>query len=550
MQTQTNAERKVSTRLMGRVSTGVFLMTLLLGVCFNSLGQSDSKLLPESIQKIMAKSQYSAATWGLRVVDATSGQVIYNLNSKQLLFTGSVRKLFSVGVTLNQLGPGYQFKTPVFKIGKVSPSGNLQGNLVLVAKGDITMGGRDNGDGTIAITDLDHCDANALGSAILTKPNVLGGLDQLAAQVAASGIKKISGDVIIDDRLFKILRVPNQLLLITPISINDNRIDVTILPTLAGQPALIDWRPRSAAFTLTSDVRTVQEGDETKVELKQARWNEGPVTGQIAYNYQPPLGTRTLVQTFRTDLETDGLPELTDTNAAFARTTFIEALKRAGVTVTAPSTGLNPSDKLPPRGSYRADDRVAQLVSAPYSQCSKLILKVSHNLGANMSLMRFGLANGVRTMPNALAVERTTLINKYGLNAKGFDFPTNGSGSPDSRASTATTADLLTAMKRQTSFPFYFESLPIMGVDGSLAEIGTDSPARGKVFAKTGTYIDQELTIKAMTLAGYINAESGRQLAYALFVNNAGTFTPGNTEQLINIFQDEAEISTIIQQLN
>jgi D-alanyl-D-alanine carboxypeptidase len=105
-------------------------------------------------------------------------------------------------------------------------------------------------------------------------------------------------------------------------------------------------------------------------------------------------------------------------------------------------------------------------------------------------------------------------------------------------------------VKRQTSFPFYFESLPILGVDGSLAEIGTDSPARGKVFAKTGTYIDQDLTIKAMTLAGYINAESGRQLAYALFVNNAGTFTPGNTEQLINIFQDEAEISTIIQQLN
>ena len=69
MQTQTNAKRKVSTRLMGRVSTGVFLMTLLLGVCFNSLGQCDSKPLPESIQKIMAKSQYSAATWGLRVVD-------------------------------------------------------------------------------------------------------------------------------------------------------------------------------------------------------------------------------------------------------------------------------------------------------------------------------------------------------------------------------------------------------------------------------------------------------------------------------------------------
>ena len=78
-----------------------------------------------------------------------------------------------------------------------------------MAKGDLTMGGRDNGDDTIAVTDFDHNDANNLGSAILTKPDPLAGLDKLAARVAAYGIRKVSGDVIIDDRLFKQFRVLN-----------------------------------------------------------------------------------------------------------------------------------------------------------------------------------------------------------------------------------------------------------------------------------------------------------------------------------------------------
>ena len=147
--------------------------------------------------------------------------------------------------------------------------------------------------------------------------------------------------------------------------------------------------------------------------------------------------------------------------------------------------------------------KVAELVSAPYAQYSKLILKVSHNLGANLSLMLFGLAHGANTIQAALSAERSTLVDLDGLSGDGFDFPTNGSGSPDSAAAAATTVKLLTFMTNQPTFASYFDSLPILGVDGSLAEIGTDSPARGKVFAKTGTFLDQS-GIRAQVVAGYI----------------------------------------------
>jgi D-alanyl-D-alanine carboxypeptidase len=519
------------------------LAAVVLGVCATGF-RSHSGELPKEIRAIMEKTRYANATWSLRVVDLKSGDVVYDLNSQQPLLTGSVRKLYSVGTALNKLGPADRFKTPVFRTGEVDASGNLQGDLILVAKGDLTMGGRDNGNDTVAYTDFDHNDANGLGSAILTAPDPLAGLDKLAAQVKASGIRTVSGDVIIDDRIFPQFRVPNGDLLITPMVINDNRIDVTILPTKPGQRAKVEWRPHSAAFEVHNEVVTVAPGEDTKVTLTASGPHAGIVTGHIAVGYVPPLpGVKTLVQTFRTD----ELAFPPGNAGSYARTTFIEALQRAGITVQARLVAPNPLDKLPSPDSYSGNTKVAELISAPYAQYAKLILKISHNLGANLSLMLFGLANGVNTVEPALAVERATLIQDYGLDESGFDFPTNGSGSPDSRASAVTTVKLLTDMTSRKTFPFYFKSLPVFGVDGSLAEVGVDSPARGKIFAKTGTYIGGP-TIGAQVLAGYVDARSGRKLVYALYVNDGGPFN--GIPDVLEVVEDEGKISTIIQQLN
>jgi D-alanyl-D-alanine carboxypeptidase len=157
--------------------------------------------------------------------------------------------------------------------------------------------------------------------------------------------------------------------------------------------------------------------------------------------------------------------------------------------------------------------------------------------------MLFGLAHGRRTIADALALERRTLIDEIGLRADQFDFPTNGSGSPDSRAAPRATVRLLTEMERSGVAPEYQAALPVLGVDGSLAHSGVDLPARGHVFAKTGTTI-ADGALKAQNLAGYIEARSGRRLAFAVYVNDAGPIQ--SIDDVADVFDDEAAITNVI----
>lgn len=528
---------------------------IVMFLSFFSIGGSDGNNtqrspIPDEIVEVMQKPLYANAAWSLRVVDLDTGEAIYALKPNVLAFTGSVRKLYSVGLALNELGPEHRFRTPVYRRGDLSSDGTLKGDLILVAKGDLTMGGRNTPEDTVAFTSFDHTEANSLGSAILTKPDPLAGFDELAVQVAASGIKKVEGDVIIDARLFDHFRVPNGNVLITPIIINDNLVDVTIIPTEPGRPAIVDWRPKSAAFDVEADVITVAEG-ETK-EITLFSFNPtcigfagciGKVQGQIPVGFKPGLpGVETLVQTFKVE-----------DPASYARIVFIEALERVGVEVIADTVAKNQSENLPPRNSYTEEAKVAELVSLPYSQYTRLILKVSHNLGANLSLMLFGLAKGVRTIEDALAVERETLINDFGLKGSEFNFPTNGSGSPDSQAAPSATVKLLIEMSKRGVFIPYFDSFPILGVDGSLAAVGVNppnpviEPAIGKVFAKTGTTVLDGF-FKAQVFAGYIDAKSGKRLAYGLYVNDIGQLQ--SIAEAIAVFSDEGEISSIIYDLN
>ncbi|MDR3097886.1 MAG: D-alanyl-D-alanine carboxypeptidase [Paraburkholderia sp.] len=532
-----------------RVLLTLFASCSLLAGC-------GSGVSTDPIAQIMNKPRYTSAKsqWSMVVMDAGTGQVLYSLQPDTLFLTGSVRKLYSVGTALNLIGPDYRFQTPVYRNGTVDVTGKLTGDLILKASGDLTFGGRQKPDGTIDFTDFDHNEARGLKGAILTPEDPLTALNELAAQVRASGITSVNGDVIVDDRLFDAFRVPNGNVLISPILVNENLIDVTLSPgASAGQPGVLDWRPRTSAMTMQgTSVTTVANGsadivvsgdalDEAALSCLAAPGCKGTLSGaaslgtpaSIPLGYVAPLVGNHLYVSY---LRIEDPP-------SFARTAFIDALARAGVTVSAAAVQPNASVALPLPQTYTSATQVANFTSLSYSEMAKLILKVSLNTGANLSLMYQGLAQGARTVTDALSAERQYLTGNLGLPGSGFDFPTNGSGTPDSRATTRTTAMLLTAMSRRPIYTVYRHALPILGVDGSLAEVGKNIEGKEHIAVKSGATISDGQMI-TMNMAGYIDAKSGRRLAYALFVNNAGPITA--LTDTLDVFDDEAQILGIV----
>ncbi|MCE5292770.1 MAG: D-alanyl-D-alanine carboxypeptidase/D-alanyl-D-alanine-endopeptidase [Nocardiaceae bacterium] len=526
-----------------------FLAAAGVSVVAVSCGQTSRPAteIPQRIRDIMAKPRYSAAQWSLVAKDIKSGEVLLELNPEAMAFTGSTRKLFSVGMALNTLGTDHRFTTRVHRTADVGPDGKLDGNLVLVAAGDLTFGGRRKDADTVEYTDFDHGDANNLGVAELTPQDPLFAINQLAEEVKKAGITSVS-DVVVDDRLFVAYRVPNGNLLIPPILVNENMIDLSIVPTEVGKPATITYRPVTDAVKVTGSVTTGAEGTETTLNVSGDGHVEcigspdctGDVSGSIPKGYKSPfIGDTTAVRTLRIE-----------DPATFARTAYIDALKRNGITVEAPAVAANPSGKLPDATQYNDGNTVATYVSAPYFQDARLILKVSMNLGANLSLSLFGLTKGARTIEDALMAERETLVNTFKIDGGQFNFPTNGSGSPDSQATASALVKLLTEMSKTKVAEDYKTCLPILGTDGSLAFTGKNLSGKGHVHAKPGTTVmpgadGETLELKAQNLAGYIDTKSGRTVAYAVMVNNAGKITD-LSKDVGAVFEDEGEISSII----
>jgi D-alanyl-D-alanine carboxypeptidase len=123
--------------------------------------------------------------------------VLHLQRAAEMFIPGSTAKVFSVSAVWHLLGPDHTFTTPVYALGR-RRGGQLQGDLVLVGAGDLSLGGRTKPDGTIDYTNFDHTDANTIPGATLTPEDPLAGLKDLARQVRAAGITRVKGDAVVD----------------------------------------------------------------------------------------------------------------------------------------------------------------------------------------------------------------------------------------------------------------------------------------------------------------------------------------------------------------
>ena len=466
--------------------------------------------LAAKIDAVIDGKDYKQARWGLCVIDAKTGKAVYERDPEKLIVPASVTKLYSCAAAMIALGADYKFVTPVYARGEIDDKGALKGDLILVASGDLSFGGRTTKSGKLAFKDHDHSYANGGNfDAELTDTDPLAALAELARQVKASGVKSISGEVLIDDRLFAAAQgTGSGPASISPMILNDNMLDVIVNPgAKPGDRAVVTFRPGTGAITMDAEVTTGEADGATAIYLNSTGATGFTVRGKIA------AVERTHIRSYSIDEP-----------AWFARALFIEALRREGIRVQANAARAARIEY--PKDGYANLKKVAEYTSPPLIEALKVTLKVSHNLYAGTLPCLLAAKAEKRTLEQGLAEQRK-ILKKLGVPVETISFGSGAGGAAaDAVTPRATVALLQNLMKRDDWLKFK-DCLPALGVDGTLAGVvPDDSPARGKVFAKTGTLtwadgFNGRALLKSKALAGVMTTRDGRELILAIFVNDA-----------------------------
>jgi PBP4 family serine-type D-alanyl-D-alanine carboxypeptidase len=155
--------------------------------------------------------------------------------------------------------------------------------------------------------------------------------------------------------------------------------------------------------------------------------------------------------------------------------------------------------------------------SPPLSTLALRLMKNSQNLYAETLMKALGAAAGMPTFERGRVAVTESLL-PWGIAAAAL-VQVDGSGLSRYNYITAgTVLAVLTHVHRDARLRDPFEaSLPIAGVDGTLAGRMKGTAAEGNARAKTGTLAN------VRSLAGFVASDDGEPLIFVIIANNYGT---------------------------
>jgi PBP4 family serine-type D-alanyl-D-alanine carboxypeptidase len=497
-----------------RLRNGILCCLIFLSTR-SAFPQNPSSPLAQRIEQIMSRPEFRHALFGIKFYSLDTGKTLYELNADKLFKPASTTKLLTIGTALHTLGADYRFHTRVYRIGPIK-NGKLEGDLVLVASGDPNLSGRIQPDGTLAFTNEDHSyDGDPNTQAVAGDPLLV--IHELADEIAKQIPKEIKGRVLIDASLFpEGERELGTGIVISPIVVNDNIIDVTLTPgTTGGEATSMQVSPVTGYAKFINQVKTGAPDSKPNVDIvSDTVSDDGKHT--VTFSGTTPAG--------KPILYAYPVPE----PARFAAVVLTEALEQQGVKVMkkAPENKSSKIDFAALAQKYTPENGVAEHVSPPLSEEAKVTLKVSQNLHASMWPYLLGAL--VRHAKSDIAqsgfdVEQE-FLSKAGLDLSGAS-QSDGAGGAEGGAYTPNfMVDYLKYMATQKDYPVFLNALPVLGKDGTLWNIQPASPAAGHVFAKTGTFgssdaLNRNTLLTAKGLAGYMTTAAGEHLIFALYVN-------------------------------
>lgn len=149
-----------------------------------SFAQSVQQKIENAVKRLLADSSMKHAILGLYVLNSKTNEILYDQNGETGLAPASCQKIFSSIAAMDLLGHDYRFKTELGYEGTIK-DGELNGNLFFIGYGDPTLGSWRFNE---------------------TKDSVV--LNKWMHEIKNAGIKKINGNVYLDNSKFSFNPIP------------------------------------------------------------------------------------------------------------------------------------------------------------------------------------------------------------------------------------------------------------------------------------------------------------------------------------------------------
>jgi len=446
---------------------------------------------------------------GVLIVDAATGETLYDFNADRYFTPASNTKLFTTALAMSTLGPDYRFRTTIETQGTLDTAGRLRGDLILVGRGDPDFSNR-----RIPYDAKNPVDGPS------NKP-----LAELVDAIVAKGIKEIDGNIIADDSYFPYEPFPEGWAIgdmpfdygaaVSAICFDDNGLDVKVTPgDHVAAPAWVAVEPWPGYDVYAYSVTTGPADS-------QADFNtvENPGPKQFLVRGSIPLGHASI------DLGM-AMPHPADYTAHVLK----QMLLARGIRVT----GEARAQHAPPPAEGMAFDSpeiipqttspalaantlvLAEHQSPPLIEIVRVLNKVSQNLHAEILLRTVAkVKSGDGSLAAGLKIERQFLTS-IGISPSDV-LVNDGSGlSRQNLVTPRAVVSLLEYVRGQPWGDAYASTLPVAGVDGTLDNRMKGTPAEGRVEGKTGTVEHTQ------AMSGFATTLHGEHLIFSMFDNHNG----------------------------
>jgi D-alanyl-D-alanine carboxypeptidase/D-alanyl-D-alanine-endopeptidase (penicillin-binding protein 4) len=417
--------------------------------------------------------------WAATVHSLSRGETLYNLNSFRLQTPASVQKLLTTAAAAERLGWDYRYTTRIYATGPIDANGAMNGDVIVVSDGDPTINPR-------------HPERWAI-------------FDEWGRQLAAKGIRQVNGNLIGDDNAFE---EPgwgqgwawDDLAFgygaaVSALQYGENQVELLVGPGLEiGSRAIISVSPAGSGLLIDHQVTTVAAGQPSRLNLIRP-----PNSQLLSVIGEVPVGSPAITEYAAVDNPTQVY--LNALRVAFGR----QGVKIERTPLDIDDVRMRPDMS---KATLLIEDR-----SPPLSEIVDVALKWSRNIYAETLLLSMAPEGQPKSWSGGLAALEETL-NDWGIFREYF-LARDGSGlSRYDYLSTDALTWLLTCVWMDPKHAeSYRAALPVFGVNGTVANRLKDTPASGRVWAKTGSMS------QVRSLSGYLVTTEGEPLVFSFIVN-------------------------------